>query len=115
MASSTRPEGRDGVLSTLDVFIQGLTLAKDTCGVPPAQVAFGAAGALLTMIRVCFPSGKTNFWLTFIQDTMTNDQDYIDLGRTCSDVCQKLYRRLKGRQPDDLNQSVLDAIGDLTA
>lgn len=45
---------------------------------------------------------------------MGNDQDYIDLGRTCGDVCQALYGRLKGRQLDGLNQSVLDAIGDLT-
>ena len=50
-----RPKGRDGVLSTLDVFIQGLNLAKDTCGIPPAQIAFGAASILLTMIRVRFP------------------------------------------------------------
>ena len=55
MDSSQQPKGRDGVLSALDVFIQALNLAKDTCGVPPAQVAFGAASILLTMIRVCFP------------------------------------------------------------
>ena len=54
MASSQRPKGRDGVLSALNVFIQALNLAKDTCGVPPAQVAFGAASILLTMIRVRF-------------------------------------------------------------
>jgi hypothetical protein len=57
MASSQQqPKGRDGVLSTLDVFIQSLNLAKDTCGIPPAQVAFGTAGILLTMIRVRFLS-----------------------------------------------------------
>ena len=50
-----RPTGRDGVLSTLDVLIQALNLAKDTCGIPPAQVAIGSAGVLLTMIRVCPP------------------------------------------------------------
>jgi hypothetical protein len=51
-SSSQRPKGRDGALSTLDVLVQVLTLAKDTCGVPPAQVALGSAAALLTMIRV---------------------------------------------------------------
>ena len=45
---------------------------------------------------------------------MANEQDYDDLGRACGDVCQALYRRLKGRRSDELNQSVLDAIGDLT-
>ena len=46
---------RDGVLSTLDVFIQTLSIAKDTCGILPAQVALGSAIVLLTMIRVHFP------------------------------------------------------------
>jgi hypothetical protein len=46
---------------------------------------------------------------------MANDQDYVDLGRACGDVCQMLYRKLKGRQPDGLGQSILDAIGDLTS
>jgi hypothetical protein len=55
MASTSQPpKGRDGLLSTLDVFIQVLTTAKDTCGIPPAQIAFGSASALLTMIRVHF-------------------------------------------------------------
>jgi hypothetical protein len=44
---------------------------------------------------------------------MANDQDYVDLGRACGDVCQVLFRKLKGRQSDQLNQSVLDAIGEL--
>jgi hypothetical protein len=45
---------------------------------------------------------------------MANDQDYVDLGQACGDVCQVLYKKLKGRQLDQLNQSVLDAIGVLT-
>ena len=45
---------------------------------------------------------------------MANYQDYTELGRACGDVCQVLYRRLKGRQMDALTQAVLDAIGDLT-
>ena len=55
MASTPqRPKGRDGLLATLDVFIQILTLAKDTCGILPAQVALDSACALLGMIRVRF-------------------------------------------------------------
>jgi hypothetical protein len=45
---------------------------------------------------------------------MANDQDYVDLGQACGDVCQVLYRKLKGKQEEQLNQSVLDAIGVLT-
>ena len=45
---------------------------------------------------------------------MANDQDYLDLGKACGDVCQVLYKKLKGRKLDQLNQSVLDAIAELT-
>ena len=55
MASTSKhPKARDGILSALDVFIQVLNIAKDTCGIPPAQIAFGSASVLLTMIRVGF-------------------------------------------------------------
>ena len=47
-----QPKGRDRTLSTLDVFIQALDLAKDACGIPPAKVAFGTTRVLLAMIRV---------------------------------------------------------------
>ena len=56
MASTSQPpKGRDGALSTLGALIQVLSLAKDTCGIPPAQIALGSAVVLLTMIRVRFP------------------------------------------------------------
>jgi hypothetical protein len=64
VSTSQRPKGRDGALSTLDVLVQVLTLAKDTCGVPPAQIAFGSAVALLTMIRVRFSSLRDDELLT---------------------------------------------------
>lgn len=54
MASTSQRLNRgDGLLSTLDVFVQTLNLAKDTCGIVPAQAASDSAGALLTTIRVC--------------------------------------------------------------
>ena len=46
---------------------------------------------------------------------MSNDDDYVELGGVCAEVCEALYQRLKGRQSDELNQSVLGAIGTLTA
>jgi hypothetical protein len=56
MTSTSQPlNGRDIVLPTLDVFIQALNIAKDTCGIPPAQIALASASTLLTMIRVRFP------------------------------------------------------------
>ena len=56
MASIQRPKGRDGLLLTLDIFIQSLSLAKDTCGILPAQAALGSVCLLLAMIRVRFHS-----------------------------------------------------------
>ena len=56
MASAAHQEkGRDVVLPTIDVFIQALHIARDACGIPPAQIALGSACALLIMIRVDFP------------------------------------------------------------
>ena len=53
MSSSKPPkDGRDGALTALGLLIQTLNIAKDACGIPPAQVALGSASTLLTMIRV---------------------------------------------------------------
>jgi hypothetical protein len=116
MASSQQPKGRDGVLTTLNVCIQTLDIAKDACGIPPAQVALGSASTLLTMIRVrCSLLRGDKLLVHITQDTMANDQDYVELGQACADVCQALYQRLKGRRSDEINKSVLDAIGNLNA
>ena len=116
MASSQQQKGRDGVLTTLDLSIQALNIAKDACGIPPAQVALGSASVLLTMIRVRFFLSREHKPLTLVvQDTMANDKDYVELGEACGEVCQALYQRLKGRRSDELNQSVLGAIETLTA
>ena len=55
-----------------------------------------------------------DFWFAFIQDTMSNDQDYVDVGLSCADVCQVLDRGLNGRRLDELSPSVLGAIKNLS-
>jgi hypothetical protein len=116
MASSQHPKGRDGVLTSLNLLIHALNIAKDACGIPPAQIAFSSASVLLTMIRVRLYLLREGKHLTHVvQDTMANNEDYVELGQACADVCQALYQRLKGRRSDELNQSVLDAIGTLNA
>jgi hypothetical protein len=52
--SSQRPKGRDGALSSLNVAIDAINLAKDIVDIAPAKAAFGSVSALLTMIRVRF-------------------------------------------------------------
>jgi len=45
---------------------------------------------------------------------MINQVDYVELGLACANVCTTLDRSMDGRQLDDLNQSVREAIGQLT-
>jgi hypothetical protein len=66
MASSQQQKERDGVLTALDLLIQTLSIAKDACGIPPAQVALGSANVLLTMIRVRFPQFREDKLLAHV-------------------------------------------------
>ena len=63
------------------------------------------------------PSTSTamNFELTFMQDDMADERDYVDLGRSCADVCKALDRGLKRRRWDEISPPVLDAIEQLTS
>ncbi|KAF9787373.1 hypothetical protein BJ322DRAFT_720156 [Thelephora terrestris] len=100
MASNSRRSGwRDGVLPKLDVALQFLSGAKDSCGFAPAQIALGTVCVLLTLIR----------------DTMGNKQDFVDLGLFCVKVCEALDRGLKERGSNNLNESVHKAVAQLTA
>ena len=45
---------------------------------------------------------------------MANENDYVELGLSCADVCRALDRGLDGRRLGKLNQSVLGAIEHLT-
>jgi len=52
--------------------------------------------------------------LTHNQDSMVNKTDYVELGLACADVCRALDRGMNGRRLDQLSQSVLEAMGQLT-
>jgi len=47
-----RPKRRDNVLSTLNMTIEVLNLAKEASSITPAKAAFGSVSAILVMIRV---------------------------------------------------------------
>ena len=51
-AKSQRPEGREGVVSTLNGFIEALNLAKEVASNTPAKAAFGSVVVILAMVRV---------------------------------------------------------------
>ena len=54
--TSERPKGQDGVISSLNLTIEVLGLAKEVASIPPAKIVFGAVSILLVMIRVRLPS-----------------------------------------------------------
>jgi len=45
---------------------------------------------------------------------MINQADYVELGLACADVCTTLDRGLSGKKLNDLNNSVCEAIKQLT-
>ena len=45
---------------------------------------------------------------------MANEQDYVDLGLSCADICKALERGMGGKSLNDLSKSVCDAINQLT-
>lgn len=49
----------------------------------------------------------------FFQDSMANEQDFVDLGLHCARICKALERGLGGRTQDDLGQPVCEAINEL--
>jgi len=53
-ARSQRPNDREGALSSLNVAIEAVNLAKEVSSITPAKAVFGFVSALLTMIRVRF-------------------------------------------------------------
>ena len=45
---------------------------------------------------------------------MVNQADYVELGLACAEVCTALDRGLDGKRLNDLNNSVCEAIKQLT-
>ena len=45
---------------------------------------------------------------------MINEQEYVELGLNCADICGALDRGTNGKRLDDLSQSVCEAINQLT-
>ena len=45
---------------------------------------------------------------------MADEADYVGLGLACADVCKALDRGMNERRLDELSQSVIEAIWQLT-
>ena len=44
---------------------------------------------------------------------MVNEQDYVELGLCCADICKALERGMDEKKLDELSKSVCDAINQL--
>jgi len=51
-ANLRRQKRRDNSLSSLNMAIEAMNLAKEVSSITPAKAVFGSVSALLTMIRV---------------------------------------------------------------
>lgn len=106
------PKGRDGALSSLNMAIGALNLAKEATGVTRAKATLGSATNLLIMIRVGPPSNLYRSILVnvCVQDSLVDKADCVELGLTCADACEALSRGMGGRPADQLSPSVFQAI-----
>jgi hypothetical protein len=111
-----RPKGQVNVLSSLNAAIDALSLAKELSSITPAKAVFGTVSVILTMIRVCLLLScvETTSGFSYKQDTMANEQEYVELGLSCADICKAVGRGLDGKKLNDLSKSVCDAINQLT-
>ncbi|KAF9650784.1 hypothetical protein BDM02DRAFT_3185107 [Thelephora ganbajun] len=99
MDTRSRQRRRDGALESLNAAMEAINIAEERSGIAPAKTAFGSVSALLAKIT----------------GSMANEQDYIELGLSCADICQALDRGTSGKRPDELSQSLSEAINQLTA
>ena len=49
-----------------------------------------------------------------LQDSIANEEDYVELGLHCADICKAIDRGMNGKRLDDLSRSVCEAINQLT-
>ena len=110
-----RQKGRGKVIPALNMAIDSLNIVKEATNATPVNPVFGSVAVLLTMIRVSSLQFEMRFpTFTHIQDTMANEQDYVNLGLSCADICKALERGMDGKPLNDLSKSVCDAINQLT-
>jgi len=113
-AKPQRPKGRDGTLSSLNMAIEAMNLAKEVSSITPAKAVFGSVSILLTMVMVRFHVSYGRSTFTYGQDSMANKLDYVELSLACADVCRALDRGMNKRRTNELSRPVYEAIEQLT-
>lgn len=118
MRGSSKPQrsnDQDHSTFALNTAIEGFNLAKEVMNIAPAKAAFGSVSIILTMIRVRSSRLQSPLAaLNYVQDSRLNEEEYIKLGIAYAQVCIALSRGANGKHLEDLNQSVSEAIVQLT-
>ena len=114
---SNQSKKRNRAILSLDVAIGLVDIGKEASSMTPAPAVFGIATILLTTIRVSYtpPSRTRRSRLKPSQDKITSEQDCVDLGILCADVCDALRRGMDGKRTDELSESTRNAINRLEA
>jgi len=113
-AISQRQKRRDTTLSSLNAAIEALDFMKEATTITPAPAVFDTVSALLTTIRVRFPSSPAIHPSTSNQNSMANKVDFAELGLACADACKALDRGMNERRSGELSRPVGEAIEHLT-
>ncbi|KAF9778075.1 hypothetical protein BJ322DRAFT_251217 [Thelephora terrestris] len=81
----------------LDMAIDALNIAQNISSITPAKAVFGTVGVILVMIR----------------DFMENEQGYVELGKSCYEICTALDLGIDGKKPEDISRFVWVAVDQL--
>lgn len=108
-------EDKSRAITVLSLAIDSVAFTKDVVGIEVVKTALSAACVLLTMIRV-----SLNQYYTFLvyshaasKDTMSNDEDLVDLSLHCTDICLKLKRATFGKRETDISDTTKAAVSEL--
>lgn len=81
----------------------------------PAKQVFRTVGGILVLVRVSalilHPS--MNSHRRPDQDKMMDDEDSVQLSKYCFDACEALKTVIQGKNADDINEPVREALEDL--
>ncbi|KAF9642177.1 hypothetical protein BDM02DRAFT_3193750, partial [Thelephora ganbajun] len=90
--------GWDSAPKSLNVAMEAMNIAEERSGIMSTKAAFGSISTLLMAIR----------------SSMINNQDYVELGLYCAEICEVLDWGMNGKRLDELGQSLGKTINQLT-
>ena len=82
----------------MNVAIDTLNILKEISSITPANaILVRFASSRLRFGYVSSYSVTASFQFTFYKDTEANEQDYVEFGLFCTDICKSPDRGLNGK------------------